>query len=513
MTQEIDHLSSPRPPSADNTSIADGNQTHELSIDEAFGIAVRHFEAERLDKAEVICRKILKAAPNNARAMHLLGLTIYKRGGNEQAADLIARAMELRPDLPEIHNSLGMVMMVLGRYKEGLDAYRQTLRLLPKNQAHDLPKLYSNIGNAYQLLGRFDEALKYHERSLIEKPGDPIAIWNRAHIFLLHGEFLKGWPGHEIRFQLPKAKTKFYPHRFDVPKWDGKPFPGKRLFIHDEQGLGDIIQFARYLPLVKPLGGTVIFEVRGALLELFRDLPGVDVLVERMPNTKSTLEFDLAIPLLSLPAAFGTTLETVPADIPYLHAEPGKAAQWRERFRQDGIRDDLLKIGVVWAGNLDNIPLRHRSFELRQLAPYLKLSGVQLIGLQKGAETATQVERLPEDLAFPNYGEEFEDFTDTAAAIENLDLVVTIDTAVAHLAGAMGKPVWTMLAYPPDWRWLLEREDNPWYPTMRLFRQEKMGEWWPLFERVADALREQVRERNILAAEDDEDTTISADSA
>jgi Flp pilus assembly protein TadD len=509
MTQEIDHLSSPQPPSADNTSIPDGDQTHELSIDAAFSIAIGHFDADRLDKAETICRKILEAIPNHARAMHLLGLVIYKRGGNEQAADLITRAMELRPDLPEIHNSLGMVMMVLGRYKEGLDAYHQTLRLLPKNQAHDLPKLYSNIGNACQLLGRFDDALKYHERSLALKPDDPVAAWNRAHILLLHGEFLKGWPGNELRFELPKALKKFYPHRFGVPKWDGKPFPGKRLFIHDEQGLGDVIQFARYLPLVKPLGGTVIFEVRSALRGLFSDLPGVDELVERIPDTKPTLEFDLSIPLLSLPAVFGTTLDTVPADIPYVHADPGRTAQWHERFRQDGIRDDLLKVGVVWAGNQDNIQLRHRSFELRQLAPYLKLNGVQLIGLQKGAETAAQVERLPEDLAFPNYGEEFKDFVDTTAAVENLDLVVTIDTAVAHLAGAMGKPVWTLISYPPDWRWLLRREDNPWYPTMRLFRQQKMGEWWPLFEKVADALRARVNERNI-PAKDSEATRISA---
>ena len=495
MTQEIDHLSSPATPPPATAGTPGGGEGREHTVDEAFTIAVRHFDAQRLDQAERICRKIIDAVPNHARSIHLLGLVIYKRGGNEQAADLISRAVELRPDLPEIHNSLGMVMMVLGRYQEGLNAYRQTLKLLPKTQTHDLPKLYSNIGNAYQLLGQFDEALKYQERALALKPDDAVAAWNRAHIFLIKGKYSEGWPGHEVRFELPKARTRFYPHQFDVPKWDGTPFPGKRLFIHDEQGIGDIIQFARYLPLVKPLGGTVIFEVRAALLELFRDLPGVDILVERLPNTKTSLEFDLTIPLLSLGAALGTTLETIPANIPYLKADPDRAAHWHARFRKDGIRDDRLKVGVVWAGNLENIPLRHRSFELRQLAPYLKLPGVQLIGLQKGAETAPQADRLPEDLAFPNYGEEFGDFVDTAAAIENLDLVVTIDTAVAHLAGAMGKPTWVMLAYPPDWRWLLGREDSPWYPGMRLFRQAKMGEWWPLFERVADALRARVRER------------------
>ncbi len=235
---------------------------------------------------------------------------------------------------------------------------------------------------------------------------------------------------------------------------------------------------------------------------------GVDELVERLPNTKSTRKFDFTIPIMSLGAALGTTLETIPDNVPYVHAEAEKVAAWRERFRADGIRDDLLMVGVVWAGNLDNIQLRHRSFELRQLAPYLKLNGVQLIGLQKGPETAPQADRLPEDLKFPNYGEEFEDFTDTAAAIENLDLVVTIDTAVAHLAGAMGKPVWIMLSYPPDWRWLLERTDNPWYPSARLFRLSKMGEWWPVFEQLADALRELVQERNILE-EDSEDTQIT----
>ena len=509
MTQEIDHLSNPRPAAADNASIPGDARTHEIGVDEAFGIAVKHFDAQRLDQAESICRKILDAVPNQARAMHLLGLVIYKRGGNEQAADLITQARDLRPDLPEIHNSLGMVMMVLGRYQEGLDAYRRTLELLPKKQTHDLPKLYSNIGNAYQLLGRFKEALEYHDRSLALKPDDAVAAWNRAHIFLLHGEYLKGWPGHEIRFELPQSRKRFYPHEFNVPQWDGSPFPGKRLFIHDEQGMGDIIQFARYMPLVKKLGGTVIFEVRGALLGIFKDLPGVDELVERIPNTKSPLEFDLSIPIMSLGAVLGTTVETIPDNIPYVHAEPDKVEAWRERFHADGIRDDLLKVGVVWAGNLDNIQLRHRSFELRQLAPYLKLNGVQLIGLQKGPETAPQVDRLPDDLKFPNYGEEFEDFTDTAAAIENLDLVVTIDTAVAHLAGAMGKPALIMLSYPPDWRWHLERMDNPWYPSLRLFRLSKMGEWWPVFEQIADALRELVQKRNILEEDEAEKITVN----
>ncbi|MGB5441945.1 MAG: tetratricopeptide repeat-containing glycosyltransferase family protein [Gammaproteobacteria bacterium] len=464
-----------------------GEKEYEVSLADAFRVALKHWEQHNPAQAGKICRKILKSQPNHARALHLLGLVIYKDGQNEEAAELIERAIKLRPDLKEFYNSLGMVQMVLGRYEEALGHYRKVLDMVDPEDTNDRPKLLSNIANALQLLGQYDEAITWHDKALELRPDDVVATWNRSHIFLIKGDLLAGWDGYERRFELKKAREKFYPHEFDVPKWDGSSFKGKRLFIHDEQGIGDIIQFARYMPLVKEKGGQVIFEVRGVLFDLFKSLKGVDHLVERIPNTRTPLCFDLYSPIMSLQAVLKTTLETIPNEVPYLSAPQDKIDQWKDRFEGDG-----LKVGLVWAGNLNNIPLRHRASKLAFMEPLLHIPGISFFGLQKGEETAVEVDELPKGLRFPSYGEEFQDFADTAGALSHLDLVITVDTSVAHLAGAMGIPTWIMLAYPADWRWLLDRSDNPWYPTARLFRMPEPGDWVSVVAEIETALREKV---------------------
>jgi len=458
-------------------------QTRTASIPDVIKLAHQHYTEGRYRKAANLAREVLKVSPNRPRALHLLGLVAYSRGRNNRAEQLISRAINGRADLPEFHNSLGMTYMAMGRPADALATYQTALRLLPPSKSTiDLPRLYGNIANALNVMGRFEEAIAYHDKALAINPKDMTAAWNRAHIFLVRGEFAEGWKGYESRMQLPNRARLINPHKYASPRWDGTPFPDKTLLVHDEQGLGDIIQFVRYLPLVKALGGTVLFETRPAMLPILENFPGIDQLIARKAATEEHVDGDYHVPLISLPGLFGTTLENLPAGVPYLYSGTFKTAQWRERFANSGLR-----VGVCWAGNLENIPLRHRACQLAQLAPVLHQPGVHLYGLQKGP-SAADIDKLQPALQFQNFGNKFEDFTDTAAMIANLDLVITIDTAVAHLAGAMGKPVWMMLSFPPDFRWLLEREDCPWYPSMRIIRQRRPNDWEHVFARVRDDL-------------------------
>jgi tetratricopeptide (TPR) repeat protein len=252
----------------------------------------------------------------------------------------------------------------------------------------------------------------------------------------------------------------------------------KRLYVHDEQGFGDTIQFVRYLPQVKALGGTVILGTRKALVASLQGCAGIDQVIDRDAGGDPAAGCDLVVPLLSLPGILGTDLESIPAEIPYLYADAAKVSYWKGRISPQG-----LKVGLVWAGNPGHDRDHARSIELNDLICLANIPGLQLYGLQKGA-AAGQVKGLAADKNLINLGCEFEDFSDTAAVIANMDLIISVDTAVAHLAGAMGVPVWTLVYFAPDWRWMLDREDSPWYPTMRLFRQQKAGDWTGAIGRI-----------------------------
>jgi hypothetical protein len=279
--------------------------------------------------------------------------------------------------------------------------------------------------------------------------------------------------------------------RRDPGSWDGSGFSGKRLLIRYEQGLGDNLQFVRYVPMVKALGGTVTLETARPLLGLLEGFEGIDRLVEAAPDGQATAEFDLDVFLLDLPRIFGTTAETIPAEVPYLYADRSKTEYWRDRL--DG---DDFKVGVVWAGSPKHTNDSNRSCSIQHFRPLTEIESVRLIGLQKH-ESAVGAGQLSDEMPFMNLGEKLADFTDTAAVIENLDMVISVDTAVLHLAGAMGKRVWGLLPFEADWRWMLESSDSPWYPTMRLFRQTAAGDWGGVFGNVADELRQCVCARRV----------------
>ena len=298
-------------------------------------------------------------------------------------------------------------------------------------------------------------------------------------LWLLMGNFEHGWPEYEWRWQRKERAT--YKRSFAQPLWDGTPLDGHVILLHAEQGLGDTIQFVRYASQVKQRGGRVVVECPRELAPLLGRCAGIDQVVIRRQSLPA---FDVHAPLLSLPGIFATRLDTIPADIPYLSVDPMLTERWRAELCI--IR--AFKIGIVWQGNPGHKRDRQRSVSLMQFAPLARVAQVCLFSLQKGPGTE-QLQEVAERFAVTDLGSRFENFADTAAVLMQLDLVITVDTAVAHCAGALGIPVWVVLPFAPDWRWLLERNDSPWYPTMRLFRQKQPGDWDEVFGRIREEVK------------------------
>lgn len=450
--------------------------------------AHQYYDAGQLDDCRELCQQIQQQSPNRPRILHIQALLENHNGCHEQALELIQAAIDKRDDILEFHNTLGLVNMALGKPAEAYLGFTRAYELLPDKKEHpELPKIYGNIANSLNVQGKYTEAIEFHNHALSINQEDPFALWNRAHIYLLHGQFEQGWEGYESRFQVRSKSKPSSTVKHDIPKWDGADLHGKRLLVHDEQGYGDVIQFSRYLPKLAEFGGEIVFETRLPLANLLKDIPGVDRICLKRDAIYDQMDFDYHIHLCSLPGLFSTMLDSIPPSLDYLYVDPEKISTWSER-----IPAGQFRVGLAWTGNLNNIMLRHRSCPLTLLEPMLEIEGVTFIGLQKG-EKLGETTDLPTLIQFTNVGDEFDDFGDTAAVIEQLDLVITIDTAVAHLAGAMGKPVWLLLSSPPDFRWLLERDDSPWYPTMRIFRQTEHANWQPVIERITHSLNVHVQ--------------------
>jgi tetratricopeptide (TPR) repeat protein len=436
----------------------------------AIWMAREHF------RAAVGCyRKVLEMRPDDADAYTHLGIACKGEGKWHDAAMCYQKAIRLKPDAPEPYYNLGNLLHEQGRLEEAVALFQEAVALKP-----DYIDAFDNLGKTWRDLGMLDEAMSCYERSYRLDPDNTETRFDMATLHLLQGDFAQGWAGYESRFARESWKS-VYPFRFNILRWKGEDFCGKRLFVHSEQGLGDSLQFVRYLPMVKELGGEVVLETVNPLMNLFKNLKGIDRLVEGPADTHRTMECDLYVPLLSLPGIFETRLETIPSKTPYLFADPRKVRHWGKRLSDKR----ALRVGLVWAGKASD---RRRSCPLGEMAPLFKVPGLVFVGLQKGGP-AKEVLDLPRDMAFDNVGEMFEDLSDTAAAMEHLDLIISIDTSVAHLAGAMGKPVWVLLLRSPDWRWLMDRRDSPWYPTMRLFRQSRPGRWDEAIREMGHELR------------------------
>ena len=424
-------------------------------------------------------RQALRQDPNHAAALYNLGTALLNDWQLEEAADCLARAAQIQPNHAKIQINLGNALKELGRLPEAADCFRRALQVTP-----DSIEALNNLGNALVGQGLLEAGDSYYRQALALDPNGAMTRWNQALLRLTRGDFTDVWPDFELRWDLPN----WPPAKYHGPHWDGTPLEGKTILVYYEQGLGDVIQFIRYLPLVKQRGGTVLFACQPALRELFADIAGVDRLLD---PTEPTPQYDVRIPLLSLPGIFGTVLDTIPAAIPYLRADPRRVEFWRHelgRLSGSVAVGSPLNVGIAWQGNPRTGGDRLRSLPLEHFEPLARVPGVRLFSLQKrpGAE---QIAALKGRFPVIDLGPRLESLCDTAAVMMNLDLVISSDTAVAHLAGALGVRTWTVLQLVPDWRWFLDRADCPWYPTTRLFRQTSFRAWGPVFERIADEIR------------------------
>jgi tetratricopeptide (TPR) repeat protein len=429
-----------------------------------------------LEKSTANYEQALNLQPDQPAVVTNLGVVYQQLRKTDRAAACYRHALAIDPTYAAAHYNLGTLRLNQARLEEAVEHFNRALAQNPKHL-----NAMGNLARTHHRLGHLDKAMSLYDRALSMNADQPVVRINRATTLLLKGKWEVGWQEYEWRFRQPDRR-RIYPHRLVGPRWQGEPFTNRTLLIHSEQGIGDALQFARFVPMVKSRGGRVVFEVRASLTTLFETIDGVDEIITLSADTPPQFDYDAHVPLCSLAGIFKIQPHTIPNHVPYLSADPNKVAAWQKRIKQGD-----MHVGIVWAGN-DTYP--ERSCLLRDMAPLMDVKNIEWIGLQKGF-TASQAtdEQRPNGFEMENWGEAFEDFSDTAAAVATLDLVISIDTSVAHLAGAMGKPVWVLLPAVADWRWLLDREDSPWYPTMRLFRQKRLGDWSEVIHRIVDALK------------------------
>jgi tetratricopeptide (TPR) repeat protein len=437
---------------------------------------------DKLDESIAHLRAAVRISPNYAGAHYNLGAVLVRQDKLDEAIASYRVALRLQPALADAWNNLGIALELQDKLPEAVQSYREALRHRPA-----YAEVYDNLGKAFYKRGRIDEALAYFEQALGIDPQYVEAHFNRALLWLLLGEFDKGWPEYEWRWSQARAD----PRLFALPLWDGSDLHGRTILLQAEQGLGDTLQFIRYAPLVAQRGGRVVVECQSSLLGLLGSVPGIEHLV---PIGAAAPPCALRAPLLSLPGIFRTALANPPAKVPYLSVEESSIEQWRQILTTalgQRPRAQAIKVGIAWQGNPGHRGDRQRSIPLTMFEQLAAQQTVQLISLQIGPGTEQlrglagrfDVLDLQEQL-----GGDLESFTNLAALMMNLDLVISCDTAVCHLAGALGMAVWVALPLVPDWRWELQKQTTAWYPTMRLFRQTQYGQWGDVFQRMADAL-------------------------
>lgn len=484
-----------------------------LAVDPGFaeawynwGTALR--EQESLVEAVEKYRQAIRCKPSLADAHYNLGTVLQLQGDLEGAAAAYRQAIELRPEFPMAHNNLGNVYKSLARPADAVACYERAIALQPEHvEAHNnlgsmrqqqgdmaatmehfrralsanpqCAEAYNNLGTVWQELGDDEQALSNYDHSIRLRPDFVEARHNRALVLLSQQRLAEGWPDFMLRRQV-----KGFPVRhFAAPKWDGGPLADKTLLVHAEQGFGDTFQFLRFIQPLRRLSERLILEVQPQLVPLLR-CSGYH---ETVAAGEPLAEYTLHVPLLDLPFLFGTTLETLPAPREYLRPDPGLLDRWQQRLAEF----DGLKVGLHWQGNKAYSNDRSRSIPLTEFAPLLQLPGIQFFSLQKGVGSEQLADSGFSERIF-NLAEELDlsggAFMDTAAVMRLLDLVITSDTATAHLAGALGSNVWVALSAVPDWRWFRKRDDSPWYPSMRLFRQRQAGQWQVPFQDITQAL-------------------------
>ncbi len=451
-----------------------------------------------LDRFEEALEPLLRALETEPERIddtpYLIGKALHALGRLEEALPYYEMAIRDDPTHLRAHNDLGAALTELNRPNPAVMILKSAIRLMPNTA-----ELHFNLGNAYTRQRRVANALSEFERAIELSPDFAVAHFNRGIALLTLGDYKAGWPEYEWRWKTPTMIGSV--RSFPIPQWNGGDIDGKTILLHAEQGLGDAIQFIRYVPWVASKEAYVVVECSRLLHGLFSSVKGLARLIDQAESGTEAARgaFDFHLPLMSLPGVHGTTAHNMPCPVPYLAADRSLSRAWGQTIDSHGA---AYKVGLVWQGNPDHQRDRFRSVPLQALRPVFDIPGVAWISLQKDSYPG-MTDGAPNAVApsIPRLesGAGIGDFADTAAIVDSLDLVISIDTSVAHLAGALGKPVWLMLPVDSDWRWLLDREDSPWYPTMRLFRQRAPGAWGEVTERLKAALAEAVnvkRSRN-----------------
>ncbi len=436
-----------------------------------FHLGVLHTMNSELDEACHAYSEAVASRPNYAEAWNNLALIEHARKRLDAAEKSYRHALTANPNYRDALYNFALLLQQQERIQEAVVLYERLLGLHP-----DFAEAHNNLGNCYLKLNRTGAAKSHYAETLSLQATHKEAPWNLGFASLLDGELESGWLGYEYRL----AQRKVDPRRWQAPRWNGRMEAGSRILIHHEQGLGDTIQFARYLHLLVRGGMNVDVLCQEPLLPLLSRIPGLKTCTQELSELRPG---DWQAPFPSLPYHFRTGLQSIPAEVPYLSVDPAKVREWKNVF---AAMPEGKKVGVVWQGNPKHENDRNRSVPAILLASLLESlvdsRGFQFCSLQKGVAR----ESMPAGLT--DLGRLFQDFGDTAAAVLNLDLVISVDTSVAHLAGAMGKPVWVLLPYAPDWRWMLHRSDSPWYPSARLFRQSMPGDWSSVMRQVRTSL-------------------------
>jgi tetratricopeptide (TPR) repeat protein len=492
---------------------AAANDPHNAITYHQIGIATKG--QGHLQDAVAHYQQALRLDPNLADAHHDLGNALADLNHYGEAIAAYQYAIKLRPNWPQAHDHLGTVFLAIGDFAQAIASHQTALALLPndaRTRCHladallqngdvqtaisgyrralaDEPsnhEIHNNLGSAFIECHQLDDAIASFRRALELAPHVAAIRSNLAQALLTQGKLLEGWRMQESRWKTPGNPTGQFPP--DV--WDGGDLTGQTILLHAEQGFGDTIQFIRYAPLLAAKGARVIVECQSELTRLVASAPGVDHVFSR---GQPTPPFNCRALFMSLPAYFGTTLESIPAKVPYLSAPQNLIQTWQQRLQHDPNR---LKVGLAWAGNPKHKNDRNRSMPLALLAPLGQIPNITFYSLQKGA-AADQLSNPNENFHLINHSNALTDFAESAALISHLDLVISVDTSIAHLTGALGKPIWLMLPYAADWRWLTDRNDSPWYPSMRLFRQPARGDWPGSVEQVKPALQHWNRNRTL----------------
>jgi tetratricopeptide (TPR) repeat protein len=437
------------------------------NVDAVFHRAVAYMQENEPLAAIDGFSQTLSLDPGHARAENNLGILFQLLKDHPTAIGHYRRAIRLDPSFHAAIYNLGCAWQEFAQPRAAVAVFRKVLQMQPDHAA-----AWTNLGNAWLGTNQTERAMECYRKTLELEPAEPAAEWNAGLTALVTGDFANGWRGYEKRFDVKGAPPR---RALPMPLWKGEALAGKSLLLHAEQGLGDTLQFVRYAPVFAAQGARVIVECQRSLIPLLaKSMPAVQWLA---PQADAALlpSADYQLPLLSTPAVAGTEIATIPFPEGYLRAPAEAVSRWGKWMGRSG---GLRRVGLCWAGNPNHKNDRNRSIPPEALSELAGAGGVEWVNLQKGRSE-------PDTLPMRNAAAELDDFADTAGLIENLDLVISVDTAVAHLAGALGRPVWVLLPFAPDWRWMLDRTDSPWYREARLFRQPATGQWRPVLRHVA----------------------------